>query len=62
MLTKQFSDNQNNKNTRNNTFRIIGFHCNDSLNEIRGYNAINLKNGYMQLDIRSPKEIVTDEN
>ena len=29
---------------------------------IRGYNAINLKNGYMQLDIRSPKEIITDEN
>ena len=25
---------------------------------IRGYNAINLKNGYIQLDIRSPKEIV----
>ena len=29
---------------------------------IRGYNAINLKNGYMQLDIRSPKEIITNEN
>jgi len=25
---------------------------------IRGYNSINLKNGYKQLDIRSPKEIV----
>jgi hypothetical protein len=29
---------------------------------IRGYNSINLKNGYMQLDIRSPKEIITDES
>jgi len=25
---------------------------------IRGYNSVNLKNGYIQLDIRSPKEIV----
>ena len=25
---------------------------------IRGYNAINIKNGHIQLDIRSPKEIV----
>jgi hypothetical protein len=29
---------------------------------IRGYNAVNLKNGYAQLDIRSPKEIVHNEN
>lgn len=29
---------------------------------IRGYNAVNLRNGYMQLDIRSPREIVSDEN
>lgn len=29
---------------------------------IRGYNAINLKNGYMQLDIRSPKDIIKNEN
>jgi hypothetical protein len=29
---------------------------------IRGYNSINLKNGYMQLDIRSPKDIITNEN
>jgi hypothetical protein len=29
---------------------------------IRGYNSINLKNGYRQLDIRSPKEIITDES
>lgn len=28
---------------------------------IRGYNSVNLKNGYMQLDIRSPKEIVNNE-
>ncbi len=25
---------------------------------IRGYNSINIKNGHVQLDIRSPKEIV----
>ncbi len=25
---------------------------------IRGYNAINLKNGYIQIDIRSPKDII----
>ena len=29
---------------------------------IRGYNSINLRNGYIQLDIRSPKEIIKDEN
>jgi hypothetical protein len=29
---------------------------------IRGYNSINLKNGYGQLDIRSPKEIISDED
>ncbi len=29
---------------------------------IRGYNAVNLKHGYAQLDIRSPREIVNDEN
>lgn len=28
---------------------------------IRGYNSINLKNGYSQLDIRSPKEIIGNE-
>ncbi len=28
---------------------------------IRGYNSINIKNGHIQLDIRSPKDIVTDE-
>lgn len=29
---------------------------------IRGYNSINIRNGYIQLDIRSPKEIVKDED
>ena len=29
---------------------------------IRGYNSVNLKNGYIQLDIRSPKEIVNNES
>jgi predicted nucleic acid-binding protein len=29
---------------------------------IRGYNSVNLKNGYIQLDIRSPKEIVNNED
>ena len=28
---------------------------------IRGYNAINVKNGLIQLDIRSPKEIVRED-
>jgi hypothetical protein len=28
---------------------------------IRGYNSVNLKNGYMQLDIRSPREIIRNE-
>jgi len=28
---------------------------------IRGYNAINIKNGHIQIDIRSPKEIITNE-
>jgi hypothetical protein len=28
---------------------------------IRGYNSINLRYGYSQLDIRSPKEIVNNE-
>ncbi len=29
---------------------------------IRGYNAVNIKNGYVQLDIRSPKDIISDGN
>ncbi len=28
---------------------------------IRGYNSINIKNGYIQIDIRSPKEIIENE-
>jgi predicted nucleic acid-binding protein len=28
---------------------------------IRGYNSINLKNGHIQLDIRSPKEIIKED-
>ena len=28
---------------------------------IRGYNAVNLKLGYAQIDIRSPKDIVNYE-
>jgi len=28
---------------------------------IRGYNAVNLRLGYAQIDIRSPKEIITNE-
>ena len=28
---------------------------------IRGFNAVNLKNGHIQLDIRSPKEIIKNE-
>ena len=28
---------------------------------IRGYNSVNIKNGYSQLDIRSPKDIINNE-
>ena len=28
---------------------------------IRGYNSVNIKYGYSQIDIRSPKEIVTSD-
>lgn len=28
---------------------------------IRGYNSINIKNGYVQLDIRSPKDIIRND-
>ena len=28
---------------------------------IRGYNSINIKSGYSQLDIRSPKDIIRNE-
>ncbi len=35
-----------------------------NVKRIMGYNAVNLKNGYKQLDIRSPRELLTyeDEN
>ena len=33
-----------------------------NVNRIRGYNAINLQQGYSPIDIRSPKEIIYDEN
>ena len=29
---------------------------------IRGYNAVNVKNSYIKLDNRSPKEIVSNED
>ncbi len=29
---------------------------------IRGYNSVNIRNGYPQLDIRSPKEIVNNQD
>ena len=28
---------------------------------IRGYNSVNIKNGYLSLDIRSPKDIIENE-
>ena len=33
-----------------------------NVERIRGYNAINIKNGYKQLDIRSPRELMNYEN
>ena len=33
-----------------------------NLNRIRGYNSVNLKNGYSILEIRSPKELLKNEN
>lgn len=33
-----------------------------NFNRIRGYNSINLKEGYKTLEIRSPREFSTDEN
>jgi len=29
---------------------------------IRGYNSINIKNGYKELEIRSPREFMTYED
>ena len=33
-----------------------------NVKRIRGYNSINIKNGYKQLDIRSPRELMNYEN
>ena len=33
-----------------------------NIERIRGYNAINMKNGYKQLEIRSPRDIISYEN
>ena len=33
-----------------------------NIERIRGYNSINLKNGYKQLEIRSPRELMHYEN
>ena len=33
-----------------------------NITRIRGYNAVNIKLGYTEIDIRSPKEIVNYEN
>jgi hypothetical protein len=33
-----------------------------NINRIRGYNSINIKNGYPSLEIRSPKEVIDYEN
>jgi len=33
-----------------------------NIQRIRGYNSINLKNGYQTLEIRSPKDIINYEN
>lgn len=33
-----------------------------NIQRIRGYNSINIKNGYKQLEIRSPREFTKDED
>jgi predicted nucleic acid-binding protein len=33
-----------------------------NVERIRGYNSVNIKNGYKQLDIRSPRELINYEN
>jgi len=33
-----------------------------NIEKIRGYNSINIKNGYKQLEIRSPRELINYEN
>lgn len=50
--------------TINNVDYLVSWNFKHIVNVFRmqGYNAINLKKGYNQLDIRSPKEIITNEN
>ncbi len=33
-----------------------------NINRIRGYNAVNYRQGYKLLEIRTPREIIEDEN
>lgn len=33
-----------------------------NMDRIRGYNSINIKNGYKQLEIRSPREFINYDN
>jgi predicted nucleic acid-binding protein len=33
-----------------------------NINRIRGYNSVNIKNGYAMLEIRNPKELIEYEN
>ncbi len=33
-----------------------------NINRIRGFNSVNLRMGYSTIDIRSPKEVMTDED
>jgi len=33
-----------------------------NIHRIRGYNSINIKNGYQNLEIRSPKDLTGDED
>jgi len=44
--------------TTNHAYYLISWNFKHIVNvqRIRGYNAINIKNGYKQLDIRSPRE------
>ncbi len=49
--------------TMNNVDYLISWNFKHIVNvfRIRGYNAINIKNGHKQLDIRSPKDIIRNE-
>jgi phosphosulfolactate synthase (CoM biosynthesis protein A) len=50
--------------TINNVDYLVSWNFKHIVNvfRIRGYNAINIKNGYIQLDIRSPKDIIANES